>query len=103
MNNRSVPAAIMLPHLVYRNVAEACEWLTRVFGFSEYYRHGQPVSGIQMYMGDAYIMLTGPREGRSESPAKLGYGTQMLTIIEDSTASQTSRAIVGCFRSMLGT
>src|SRR6266849_836150 len=81
MNNRSVPTAIMLPHLVYRNVAEACEWLTRVFGFSEYYRHGQPVSGIQMYLGDAYIMLTGPREGRSESPAKLGYGTQMLTIM----------------------
>jgi hypothetical protein len=26
MNNRSVPTAIMLPHLVYRNVAEACEW-----------------------------------------------------------------------------
>jgi uncharacterized glyoxalase superfamily protein PhnB len=81
MNNRSVPTAIMLPHLVYRNVAEACVWLTRVFGFSEYYHHGQPVSGIQMYLGDAYIMLTGPREGRSESPAKLGYATQMLTII----------------------
>jgi uncharacterized glyoxalase superfamily protein PhnB len=81
MNNRSVPTAIMLPHLVYRNVAEACEWLTRVFGFAEYYRHGQPVSGIQMYLGDAYIMLTGPRERRSESPAKLGYGTQMLTIM----------------------
>jgi uncharacterized glyoxalase superfamily protein PhnB len=81
MNNRSVPTTTMLPHLVYRNVADACEWLTRVFGFSEYYRRGQPVSGIQMRLGDAYIMLTGPREGRSESPAKLGYGTQMLTII----------------------
>ncbi len=81
MNNRSLPTTIMLPHLVYENVTEACEWLTRVFGFAEYYRHGQPVSGIQMHFGDAYIMLTGPREGRSESPAKLGYGTQMLTII----------------------
>jgi uncharacterized glyoxalase superfamily protein PhnB len=81
MNNRSVPTAIMLPHLVYRNVADAFEWLTRVFGFAEYYRHGQPVSGIQMHLGEAYIMLTGPREGRSESPAELGYGTQMLTIV----------------------
>ena len=81
MKNRSVPTAIMLPHLVYRNVEEACEWLTRVFGFAEYYRHGQPVSGIQMYLGEAYIMLSTPRQGRSESPAKLGYGTQMLTII----------------------
>jgi uncharacterized glyoxalase superfamily protein PhnB len=81
MNNPSVPTGIMLPHLVYRNVEEACEWLTRVFGFAEYYRHGQPVSGIQMYLSDAYVMLSTPREGRSESPAKLGYGTQMLTII----------------------
>lgn len=81
MKNRSVPAAIMLPHLVYRNLVESCEWLSRVFGFSEYYRHGEPVSGILIYLGDAYVMLTGPREGRSESPAKLGSGTQMLTII----------------------
>ena len=34
-----------------------------------------------MHFGDAYIMLTTPRAGRSESPAKLGYGTQMLTMI----------------------
>jgi uncharacterized glyoxalase superfamily protein PhnB len=81
MKNRSVPTSTMLPHLVYGSVAEACEWLRRVFGFAEYYRHGHPVSGMQMYLGDAYIMLSGPREGRSESPAKLGYGTQMLTII----------------------
>ncbi|MGB2629284.1 MAG: VOC family protein [Candidatus Acidiferrum sp.] len=81
MNNRSVPTAIMLPHLVYCRLAEAGAWLTRVFGFSEHYRHGEPVSGIQMYLGSAYIMLTGPREGRSNSPTKLGYGTQMLTII----------------------
>jgi len=81
MINRSVPTATMLPHVVYSNVAEACEWLTRVFGFTEYYRHGRPISGIQMYLGDAYIMLSTPQEGQSESPAKLGYGTQMLTII----------------------
>jgi uncharacterized glyoxalase superfamily protein PhnB len=81
MKNRSVPTATLLPHLVYRNVEDACEWLTRVFGFAEHYRHGQPVSGIQMYLGDAHIMLSTPREGRSESPMKFGYGTQMLTII----------------------
>jgi uncharacterized glyoxalase superfamily protein PhnB len=80
MNNRSVPTATLLPHLVYRNLPEACDWLTRVFGFTEHYRHGQPVSGIQMYLGEAYIMLTGPRD-ETESPAKTGYGTQMLTVI----------------------
>lgn len=81
MINRSVPTATVLPHVVYSNVEEACDWLTRVFGFTEYYRHGQPTSGIQMYLGDAYIMLSTPQEGLSLSPAKLGYGTQMLTII----------------------
>jgi len=80
MNNRSVPTATVLPDLVYRNVADACDWLTRVFGFSEHYRYGQPVSGIQMYMGETYIMLTGPRQGR-QSPATLGQGTQMLTVM----------------------
>jgi len=63
MNNRSVPTATVLPHLVYRDLPEACAWLTRVFGFTEYYRHGDPVSGIQMYLGDAYIMLNSPRDG----------------------------------------
>jgi uncharacterized glyoxalase superfamily protein PhnB len=81
MKNRSVPTETILPHLVYGDVGEACEWLSRVFGFAESYRYGQPVSGIQMYLGDAFIMLETPREGRSESPVKYGGGTQMLTII----------------------
>ena len=56
MNNRSVPTATVLPHLVYRNMPEACDWLTRVFGFTEHYRHGDPVSGsmgMLIYIGDA--------------------------------------------------
>jgi uncharacterized glyoxalase superfamily protein PhnB len=79
MKNRSVPADVVLPHVVYRNVSQACNWLTRVFGFTEHYRYGEPASGIQMYLGDAYIMITGPREG-TDSPATLGCATQSLTI-----------------------
>jgi uncharacterized glyoxalase superfamily protein PhnB len=81
MNNRSVPTSTILAHLTYCDLAVACSWLRRVFGFTEYYRYGHPLSGIQMYLGDAHIMLSGPREGRSETPAKLGHATQMLTII----------------------
>jgi uncharacterized glyoxalase superfamily protein PhnB len=80
MNNRSVPVSTVLPHLVYRNVSEACDWLTRVFGFKEHFRYGQPVSGIQMFLGGAFIMISGPRE-RTQSPAIVGYNTQMLTIV----------------------
>ena len=90
MNNRSLPTATMLPHITYRDVVGACDWLTRVFGFAEQYRYGKPVSGIQMYLGDAYLMLTGPRAG-TESPANLGYGTQMLTIMVPDVDAHYSR------------
>jgi uncharacterized glyoxalase superfamily protein PhnB len=79
-NNRSVPTSTILPHVAYRDLPEACDWLTRVFGFVEHYRYGEPVSGIQVCLGDAYIMLTGTRPG-AMSPAFLGFGTQMLTIM----------------------
>lgn len=82
--NRSVPAEIILPHVVYRDVPSAISWLTRVFGFTEHYRYGAPgaVDGAQMYLGRAYIMV---RRARGEStPVQLGYGTQSLTIfVED--------------------
>jgi len=78
--NRSVPTNSVLPHVFYRNLEEACEWLTRVFGFAEQYRYGEPVNGIQMRMEEAWIQLSKPGEHR-ESPAILGRGTQMLTII----------------------
>lgn len=80
MTNRSVPTNVALPHLVYRDVALAAAWLSRVFGFTEHFRYGDPVSGVQMRIGDACIMIAGPRDG-TESPTTLGFCTQTLTII----------------------
>lgn len=83
LTNRSVPANVVLPHLVYQNIPEAIDWLTRVFGFKEHYRYGDPISGAQMHLGDAWIMLKEVREG-SASPSQLGHRTQTLTIfVED--------------------
>ena len=42
MRNRSVPTDVMLAHLTYPDVAQAAEWLGRVFGFEEHYRYGDP-------------------------------------------------------------
>jgi uncharacterized glyoxalase superfamily protein PhnB len=78
--NRSVPTSTLLAHLYYRNLLEACNWLKRVFGFSEHFRYGDPVRGIQMYLGDAYIMLSEPGS-RGNTPAALGQETQMLTLM----------------------
>lgn len=77
--NRSVPTDTLLAHISYQNLDEAIAWLTRVFGFVEHYRYGNPISGAQMHLGNAWMMVKSARAG-SASPAQLGYGTQSLTI-----------------------
>jgi uncharacterized glyoxalase superfamily protein PhnB len=82
LKNRSVPADTVLPHVYYQDVVAAIEWLSKTFGFIEHYRYGEPngsVSGAQMRLADAWIMLKTAKPN-SSSPAQLGYGTQSLTI-----------------------
>jgi predicted enzyme related to lactoylglutathione lyase len=82
IENRSVPADTVLPHVFYQNVADAIAWLTRTFAFTEHYRYGDN-GGAQMHLGAAWIMLKSARAGCA-SPAQLGYGTQSLTVfVED--------------------
>jgi uncharacterized glyoxalase superfamily protein PhnB len=94
IKNRSVPPDTVLPHVVVQDVAEAIAWLTRVFGFSEHYRYGDPagpVSGAQMHLGNAWIMLRRAREDCA-SPAQLGYGTQSLTVFVEDVDAHFQRA-----------
>jgi uncharacterized glyoxalase superfamily protein PhnB len=79
MRNRSVPTDSVLPHVVYRDIAQALDWLTNTLGFSEHYRYGDPVSGAQIFLGNAYIMISTPRPGGA-SPAQIGHRTQSLTV-----------------------
>jgi uncharacterized glyoxalase superfamily protein PhnB len=91
LRNRSVPADILLPHVVYHNLAAALAWLSKAFGFSEHYRYGEPISGAQVHLGPAWIML---RSGRADqaNPAQLGYGTQSLTVFVDDVDAHFARA-----------
>jgi uncharacterized glyoxalase superfamily protein PhnB len=83
LQNRSVPVNTVLPHVFYRNLGGAIEWLGATFGFVEHYRYGDPVAGAQMRLGHAWIMLGSSRPGRA-SPADAGAATQFLTIfLED--------------------
>ncbi len=94
IKNRSVPADIVLPHVTYQSVADAMVWLTKAFGFTEHYRYGKPdgtVEGAQMHLGEAWIMLNSARPGRG-SPAKIGHGTQSLTIFVDDVDAHYERA-----------
>lgn len=79
LKNRSVPADILLSHIAYQNLPEAIAWLTRVFGFAEHFHYGDPVSGAQMLLGRACIMVRQAEPGQA-CPAQLGYGTQSVTV-----------------------
>jgi uncharacterized glyoxalase superfamily protein PhnB len=92
--NRSVPTHTVLPHILYRDVAEATDWLMRVFGFREHYHYNDAdgvISGAQMHLGDAWIMLKRAPADRCV-PATLGYGTQSLTIFVDDVEAHFQRA-----------
>ncbi len=92
--NRSVPTDTVLPHVVYQDVADAIAWLTKAFGFTEHYRHGEPggpISGAQMHLGNAWIMVNGARAGRV-SPAQLGCGMQSLTVFVEDVDAHFQRA-----------
>ena len=90
--NRSVPTDVVLPHIFYLNVVEAIPWLTRAFGFTEYFRYGEPVQGAQMRLGKAWIMLAeAGRPGRA-SPAQSGIRSQMLSIFVEDVDAHFVRA-----------
>jgi uncharacterized glyoxalase superfamily protein PhnB len=83
LTNRSVPVDTVLPHVTYKHLPEAMAWLGRTFGLVEHYRYGNPISGAQVRLGKAYIMVRAAR-GNYRSPAELGFGNQSLTIfLED--------------------
>lgn len=79
MKNRSVPAEAVLPHIVYKDLPAAIAWLASTFGLVEHYRYGDPLSGAQMHLGDAWMMVKAAKPGY-RSPSELAYGTQSLTV-----------------------
>ncbi len=57
LENRSVPPDTILPHVEYQDLAAAVAWLTKTFAFIEHYRYGDPISGAQLHIGNAWIMV----------------------------------------------
>ncbi len=91
LKNSSVPADTVLPHVIYQNLSEAIDWLTRAFRFQEHYRYGDGPSGAQMWAGKAAIQVRQAHNGQS-SPRQLGYGTQSLTVFVDDVDIHYARA-----------
>jgi uncharacterized glyoxalase superfamily protein PhnB len=78
IDNRSMPAATVMPVLVYHDVSEACEWLCRVFGFRERWRAGRhrallEIEGGAVVLGEARTGRAGePEEGQKYAPEPAG-------------------------------
>ncbi|HEX4022944.1 MAG TPA: VOC family protein [Acidobacteriaceae bacterium] len=85
-----MPTNTVLPHITYLNLSDAIAWLTEAFGFSEHFRYGDPISGAQMHLGEAWIMLNSARVDRS-SPTQLGCGTQSLTVFVENVDAHYAR------------
>jgi uncharacterized glyoxalase superfamily protein PhnB len=88
--NRSVPVDTVLPHVLYQDLPAAIAWLSKAFGFVEHYHYGEPMSGAQVYLGRAVVMLK--QVGGQASPADLGFGTQSLTIFVEDVEAHYARA-----------
>jgi len=94
IRNRSVPADILLPHIVYTDLPRAIAWLSPAFGFVERFRYGDVEAGeggVQMLLGAACIMLHGARTGES-SPAACGVSTQSVTVFVEDVEGHYARA-----------
>jgi uncharacterized glyoxalase superfamily protein PhnB len=89
--NRSVPADVVLPHVVYHDVPAAIAWLGNAFGFVEHYRYGDPVAGAQIYLGMAWIMLERARTGTA-TPVETQHLSQYLTLFIDNLDAHYERA-----------
>jgi uncharacterized glyoxalase superfamily protein PhnB len=94
LNNRSVPANVILPHLVYENLPAAIAWLCDVFGFEEHYRYGPPdePQGAQLRLGDAWIMVRTDSRPGTASPRQCGSWTQSLTVFIEGVEEHCARS-----------
>jgi uncharacterized glyoxalase superfamily protein PhnB len=86
MKNRSVPVDAVLPHVSYRDLPTAIDWLAKHFGFVEQYHYVDTttgkIAGAQLKLSNAYIMAHAAKANAS-TPAELGYNLQSLTIFFD--------------------
>jgi uncharacterized glyoxalase superfamily protein PhnB len=87
MKNRSVPVDTVLPHVSYRDLPTAIDWLVKHFGFVEQYHYTDSstgkISGAQLRLSNAYVMAHPAKVANASTPGELGYNLQSLTIFFD--------------------
>ena len=83
--NRSIPAATVVPVLIYPDVRAAVAWLEAAFGFSERVRIGED-HRAQMSFGDGAV-IAGRRARHGRRPPRPGESTSSVLVrVEDARA-----------------
>jgi uncharacterized glyoxalase superfamily protein PhnB len=83
-NNRSIPAATVIPVLIYPDVRAAVAWLSAAFGFVERVRIGED-HRAQLQLGDGALIVGDVRGDRR--PPRPGEVTHSVTVrVEDARA-----------------
>jgi uncharacterized glyoxalase superfamily protein PhnB len=87
--NRSIPAATVIPVLIYPDVREAVEWLSTAFGFVERLRIGE-AHRSQLNVGDGAVIVADVR-GEQVAPRE-GEVTHLVTVRIDDARAHCERA-----------
>lgn len=90
--NRSMPAATVIPVLVYPDVRAAVAWLTDVFGFTERVRIGED-HRAQMRFGDGGLIVADVHGDRRAPQA--GENTHSVMVRVDDARAHCERARAG--------
>jgi uncharacterized glyoxalase superfamily protein PhnB len=88
-SNRSIPAAVVIPVLVYPDVREAVEWLGAAFGFIERLRIGE-AHRSQLSVGEGAVIVADERHDRR--PPRAGEVTHSVTVRVDDVNAHCARA-----------
>jgi uncharacterized glyoxalase superfamily protein PhnB len=83
--NRSIPAATVVPVLIYPDVRAAVEWLEAAFGFSERVRIGED-HRAQMSVGDGGAVIAADVRGRRRPPREGESTGSVLVRVDDARA-----------------
>ena len=79
--NRSVPAATVIPVLIYPDVREAVAWLTAAFGFVERLRIGENHRS-QLRFGDGAVIVAEPG-GYHRPPSRAAVAQYVMVRVPD--------------------
>jgi len=87
--NRSIPSATVIPVLIYPDVREAVDWLSRVFGFSERVQIGEDHRS-QLSFGDGAVIIGDVRGERR--PPRPGEVTSSVMVRVDDVGAHYEHA-----------